>query len=95
VCTGDPFAAFTSRFIAVFTGLFPKMALQKIAPMRDAWLAKVAFDNYWRVLETHCPGVVEAPDFSRMSLVEREAWMEAAKAVGEQVRDSVCVASSK
>jgi hypothetical protein len=39
--------------------------------------------------------VVKAPEFSRISLVEREAWMEAAKAVGEQVRDSVCVASAK
>lgn len=63
--------------------------------MQDAWLGKIAFDNYWRVLEARCPGVVKAPDFSRMSLVEREAWVKAAKAVGEQVRDSVCVASSK
>jgi len=37
------------------------------------------------VLETHCPGVVKAPEFSRMSLVEREAWVQAAKAVEEHV----------
>jgi hypothetical protein len=71
------------------------MRLQKMTPMRDAWLGQIAFDNYWRVLEAHCPGVVKALEFSRMSLVEREAWVEAAKAVGEQVRDSICVASSK
>jgi hypothetical protein len=71
------------------------MAFQKIAPMQDAWLGEIAFDNYWRVLETHCPGVVKAPEFSRMSLVEREAWVQAAKAVEEHVRDRVCVASSK
>jgi hypothetical protein len=71
------------------------MALQKITPMRDAWLGEIAFDNYWRVLETHCPGVVKAPEFSHMSTVEREAWAEAAKAVGEQVRDRLCVGSSK
>jgi hypothetical protein len=63
--------------------------------MHDTWLGEIAFDNYWRVLEAHCPGVVKAPEFSRMSLVEREAWAEAAKAVGEQIRDSVCVASSQ
>jgi hypothetical protein len=71
------------------------MALQKITSMRDAWLGEIAFDNYWRVLETHCPGVVKAPEFSHMSTVEREAWAEAAKAVGEQVRDRLCVGSSK
>jgi len=71
------------------------MALQKITPMRDAWLGEIAFDNYWRVLETHCPGVVKAPEVSHMSTVEREAWAEAAKAVGEQVRDRLCVGSSK
>jgi hypothetical protein len=71
------------------------MAFQKIAPMQDAWLAEIAFDNYWQVLEARCPGVVKAPEFSRMSLVEREAWVQAAKAVGEHVRDRVCVASSK
>lgn len=69
--------------------------MQTIAPMQDTWLGEIAFDNYWRVLEAHCPGVVKAPEFTRMSLVEREAWAEAAKAVGEQVRDSVCVASSR
>ena len=63
--------------------------------MQDAWLAEIAFDNYWQVLEARCPGVVKAPEFSRMSLVEREAWVQAAKAVGEHVRDRVCVASSK
>lgn len=63
--------------------------------MQDTWLGEIAFDNYWRVLEAHCPGVVKAPEFTRMSLAEREAWAEAAKAVAEQVRDSVCVASSK
>ena len=71
------------------------MAFQKIAPMQDAWLGEIAFDNYWQVLEARCPGVVKAPEFSRMSLVEREAWVQAAKAVGEHVRDRVCVASSK
>jgi hypothetical protein len=59
-----------------------------IARMQETWLGEIAFDNYWRVLETHCPGVVKAPEFSRMSRVEREAWVEAAKAVGEQIRDS-------
>ena len=66
-----------------------------MVPMHDAWLGEIAFDNYWRVLEAQCPGVVKAPEFSRMSLVERQAWVQAAKAVGEQVRDSVCVAASK
>ena len=62
---------------------------------QDDWLGEIAFVNYWRVLEAHCPGVVKAPEFSRMSLAEREAWVEAAKAVGEQIRDSFCVASTK
>jgi hypothetical protein len=41
--------------------------------MQDTWLGEIAFDNYWRVLEAHCPGVVKAPEFTTMSLVEREA----------------------
>ena len=63
--------------------------------MRDEWLGELAFVNYWRVLEEHCPGVVKAPEFSHMSLAERQAWVEAAKAVWEQVRNSPCVASAK
>ena len=66
----------------------------EIACMQDHWLGELAFVNYWRVLEAHCPGVVKAPEFSHMSLAEREAWVEAAKAVEEQVRDSSCAASS-
>jgi hypothetical protein len=57
------------------------MELQKIAPMND-WLGELAFVNYWRVLEAHGPGAVKAPESSKMSLAEREAWVEAAKAVG-------------
>jgi hypothetical protein len=60
--------------------------------MPETWLGEIAFDNYWRVLETHCPGVVKAPQFSRMGGVEREAWVEAAKAVAYQVRDSLYAA---
>jgi hypothetical protein len=71
------------------------MELQKIAPMQNDWLGELAFVNYWRVLEAHGPGAVKAPEFSKMSLAEREAWVEAAKAVGEHVRDSLCIASSK
>lgn len=63
--------------------------------MQDTWLGEIAFENYWRVLEAHCPGVVKAPEFTRMSLVEREAWAQAAKAVGEQVSDRLSAASSK
>jgi hypothetical protein len=62
-----------------------------ISRMRDEWLAELAFVNYWRVLEEHCPGVVKAPEFSHTSLAERQAWVEAAKAVVEQVRDSSCL----
>jgi hypothetical protein len=39
--------------------------------------------------------VVKAPEFSHMSLAERQAWVEAAKAVEELARDGSCVASSK
>ena len=63
--------------------------------VHDASLGETAFVNYWRVLEARCPGAVKAPEFSHMSIVEREAWGEAAKAVGEQIHDSFCVASSK
>jgi len=62
--------------------------------MRDAWLGEIAFDNYWRVLETHCPGVVKAPEFSHMSTVEREHGLKPRKR-REQVRDRLCVGSSK
>jgi hypothetical protein len=58
--------------------------------MRDEWLGELAFVSYWRVLEEHCPGVVKAPEFSHMSLAERQAWVAAARAVGEQVRDGPC-----
>jgi hypothetical protein len=63
--------------------------------MQDAWLGEIAFDNYWRILEAHCPGVVKAPEFSHMSLLEREAWVEAAKAVREQIRHNPLPYSSK
>lgn len=66
-----------------------------IASMRDEWLGELAFVNYWRVLEEHCPGVVKAPEFSHMSLAERQAWVEAARAVEEQGRDSPRVASAQ
>lgn len=59
------------------------------------WLGELAFANYWRVLEEHCPGLVKAPEFSHMSLAERQAWAEAAKAVAEHIRDDSCVASEK
>jgi hypothetical protein len=65
-----------------------------ISRMRDEWLGELAFVNYWSVLEEHCLGLVKAPEFSHMSLAERQAWVEAAKAVGEQVRDSPCVSSA-
>lgn len=66
-----------------------------IACMQDDWLGEIAFVNYWRVLEEHCSGVVKAPKFAHMSLAERQAWVEAAKAVEEQVRDSSCAVSWK
>ena len=84
--------------LSVLSGVYlivPKAGLEKIARMQNFWLGEIAFVNYWRVLEAQCPGVVKAPEFSHMSFVERQAWVEAAKAVGEQIHDSFCVASSK
>ena len=63
--------------------------------MQDNWLGELAFMHYWRLLEEQCPGVVQAPEFAHMSLVERQAWIEAARAVREQVRADSPLASSK
>ena len=56
--------------------------------MQDDWLGELAFVHYWRVLEEHGGGVMKAPEFPHISLAERQAWIEAAKAVSEQVRES-------
>jgi len=63
--------------------------------MQDDWLGELAFMHYWRLLEERCPGAVLAPEFAHMSLVERQAWIEAARAVREHVRASSSLASSK
>jgi hypothetical protein len=63
--------------------------------VQNDWLGKLAFQSYWRVLEEYCPGVVKGPKFSHVSLAEREAWVEAARAVAEQLRDSSLISSSK
>jgi|SRR6266436_3941395 hypothetical protein len=62
--------------------------------MLDDWLGELAFVHYWRVLEEHGCGVMKAPEFTHLSLAERQAWIEAAKAVGEQVSGNPWVASS-
>ena len=56
--------------------------------MQDDWLGELAFVHYWRVLEEHGCGVMRAPEFPHISFAERQAWIEAAKAVGEQVREN-------
>jgi hypothetical protein len=56
--------------------------------MQDHWLGELAFVNFWRVLEEHSLGVVKAPEFTQLNLAERQAWVEAAKAIEEQVRDT-------
>jgi hypothetical protein len=56
--------------------------------MHDDWLGELAFQNYWRVLEESCPGVVKASNFSHVSVTERPAWIEAARAVADQLRNS-------
>jgi hypothetical protein len=63
--------------------------------MQDHWLGELAFVNYWRVLEEHSLGVVKAPEFTQLGLAERQAWVEAAKAVEEQLRDSSHVAFAR
>ena len=63
--------------------------------MPDHWLGELAFVSYWRVLEEHSLGVVKAPEFTQLGLAERQAWVEAAKAVEEPVRDSSHVAFSR
>jgi hypothetical protein len=65
-----------------------------IAPMLDDWLGELAFVHYWRVLEEHGCGVMKAPEFTHLSLAERQAWIEAAKAIEEQVRGSSWLTSS-
>jgi len=47
------------------------------------------------VLEEHSLGVVKAPEFTQLGLAERQAWVEAAKAVEEQGRASSHVAFSR
>jgi hypothetical protein len=56
--------------------------------MQDDWLGEPAFVRCWRVLEEHGCGVMKAPEVPHISLRERQAWSEAAKAVAEQVRES-------
>jgi len=56
--------------------------------MQDDWLGELAFVHYWRVLEEHGCGVMKAPEFPHITLAERQAWIEAAKAVAKQVRES-------
>jgi hypothetical protein len=83
--------------LSFFSGVYrivPKVELEEIARMRDDWLGELAFVHYWRVLEEHGCGVMKAPEFAHISLAERQAWIEAAKAVGEQVREGLLVASS-
>lgn len=65
-----------------------------MAPMLDDWLGELAFVHYWRVLEEHGCGVMKAPEFTHLSLAERQAWIEAAKAIEEQVRGSSWLTSS-
>jgi hypothetical protein len=62
--------------------------------MHNDWLGELAFQNYWRVLEEHCPRVVKASNFSHASFTERQAWIEAARAVADQLRDSSVIESS-
>jgi len=62
--------------------------------MLDDWLGELAFVHYWRVLEEHGCGVMKAPEFTHLSLAERQAWIEAAKAIQEQVRGSSWPTSS-
>jgi hypothetical protein len=56
--------------------------------MLDDWLGELAFVHYWRVLEEYGCGAMKAPEFTHLSLAERQAWVEAAKAIEEQVRGS-------
>ena len=62
--------------------------------MLDDWLGELAFVHYWRVLEEHGSGVTKAPEFTHLSPAERQAWVEAAKAIGEQVCGNSWLASS-
>lgn len=62
--------------------------------MLDDWLGELAFVHYWRVLEEHGCGAMKAPEFTHLSLAERQVWIEAAKAIAEQVRGSSWLASS-
>jgi hypothetical protein len=62
--------------------------------MHDDCLGELAFQNYWRVLEEHCPGVVKGPKFSHVSFTERQAWVEAARAVAQELRDGSFVGPS-
>ena len=59
-----------------------------IPTMLDDWLGELAFVHYWRVLEAHGCGMMKAPEFTHLSLAERQAWTEAAKAVEEQVLEA-------
>ena len=62
--------------------------------MLDDWLGELAFVHYWRVLEEHGCGAMKAPEFTHLTLAERQAWIEAAKAIEEQVRGSPWLTSS-
>ncbi|HYT21218.1 MAG TPA: hypothetical protein VEW05_13425 [Candidatus Polarisedimenticolia bacterium] len=62
--------------------------------MLDDWLGELAFVHYWRVLEEHGYGAMKAPEFTHLTLAERQAWIEAAKAIEEQVRGSSWLTSS-
>ena len=62
--------------------------------MLDDWLGELAFVHYWRVLEEHGCGAMKAPEFTHLTLAERQAWIEAAKAIEEQVRGGSWLTSS-
>jgi hypothetical protein len=81
-------------FLSGVYRIVPKVGREKIASMQDDWLGELAFVHYWRVLEEHGCGVMKGPEFPHISLAERQAWIEAAKAVGEQVREGFRVRSS-
>src|SRR5437660_11989389 len=62
--------------------------------MLDDWLGELAFVHYWRVLEERGAGIAKAPEFTQLSPAERQAWIEAAKAIEEQVRRSSLLGTS-
>src|SRR5438309_4551347 len=54
------------------------------------------YTTLFRSLEEHGCGVMKAPEFTHLSLAERQAWVEAAKAIQEQARGRLkCVNSDR